>query len=69
MPVIICSCALPEDAYHYSYIISLVLIFLVILFLACWREGELCGPVVHASPSHPGVGYLATRLKRHRSAQ
>ena len=69
MPVIICSCALPEDAYHYSYIISLVLIFLVILFLACWREGELCGPVVHASPSHPGAGYLATWLKRHGSAQ
>ena len=68
-PVIICSCVLPEEAYHYSYIIYLVSIIFVISFLACWLEGELCGPVVHASPSHPGAGYLTTWLKRHGSAQ
>ena len=44
-------------------------IIFVIWFLACWREGELCGLVVHASPSHPGAGYHATWLKRHGSVQ
>ena len=25
------------------------------LSMACWRVGELCGPVAHASPAHPGA--------------
>ena len=28
---------------------------LYIISVACWRVGELCGPVAHASPTHPGA--------------
>ena len=55
-PVFICSCILPEEAYHFSYILYLCVIIHYCHFGLCWREGELCGSVAHASPSHPRDG-------------